>query len=61
MELCSRLFDSLDGMVDWGRMDRSVCVVETLHCSPETATTLLLSYQFNSVQLLSRVRLFATP
>ena len=30
-------------------------------CSPETITTLLISYQFSSVQSLSHVWLFATP
>ena len=32
-------------------------MAESLHCSPETITTLLISYQFSSVQSLSRVRL----
>ena len=34
-----------------------ICMAESLHCSPETITTLLISYQFSSVQSLSRVRL----
>ena len=38
-----------------------VLVWLSLFCSPETITTLLIGYQFNSVQSLSRVRLFATP
>ena len=25
----------------WGRMDTGMCVAESLHCSPETVTTLL--------------------
>ena len=37
------------------------CMAESLHCSPETITTLLMGHQFSSVQSLSRVRLFATP
>ena len=39
-----------------------VCMAESLHCSPETITVLFVNrlYQFSSVQLLSRVRLFAT-
>ena len=44
-----------------GRRDTCVCMAESLHCSPETTITLLISNQFSSVQLHSRVRLFATP
>ena len=43
MELCSMLCGSLDGMGVWGRMDTCVCMAESLHCSPETSTTLLIS------------------
>ena len=28
----------------WGRMDTCICMPETLHCSPETITTLLIGY-----------------
>ena len=28
----------------WGRMDTRTCMVESLRCSPETITTLLISY-----------------
>ena len=35
---------SLDGRVVWGRVDTCVCTAESLHCSPETATTLLTGY-----------------
>ena len=35
---------SLDGRGVWGRMDTCICVTESLHCSPETITTLLISY-----------------
>ena len=36
---------SLDGVGGvWGRTDTRVCMAESLHCSPETITTLLLSY-----------------
>ena len=38
-----------------------ICMVEALHCSPETTITLLIGYQFSSVQSLSHVQLFATP
>ena len=36
-------------------------MAESLHCSSQTITTLLICYQFSSVQSLSRVRLFTTP
>ena len=39
MELCSVLCGSLDGREVWGRMD-----TYSLLCSPETITTLLISY-----------------
>ena len=32
-----------------GRMDTCICIAESLRCSPETITTLLISYQFSSV------------
>ena len=28
----------------WGRMDTCICMAESLHCSPETITTLLFGY-----------------
>ena len=28
----------------WGRMDTCICMAESLRCSPETITTLLISY-----------------
>ena len=43
-ELCSVLCGSLDGRAVWGRMDTCICPTESLHCSPETVTTLLISY-----------------
>ena len=30
----------LDGKEVWGRMDTCICMVESLHCSPETTTLL---------------------
>ena len=42
-ELCSMLCSSLDGRGVWGRMDTCICRAESLHCSPETITTLLIS------------------
>ena len=44
MELCSMLCGSLDGKGVWGRMDTCICMAESFHCSPETTTTLLISY-----------------
>ena len=29
---------------DWGRMNTCVCTAESLHCSPEIITTLLIGY-----------------
>ena len=44
MELCSMLCGSLGGMEVWQRMDTRVCMTESLLLSPETVTTLLISY-----------------
>ena len=44
MEHCSMLCGSLDERGVWGRMDTCVCMSESLHCSPESATTLLINY-----------------
>ena len=44
MELCSTLFGSLDEKGVLGRMDTCICMAESLHCSPETNTTLLMGY-----------------
>jgi len=43
MKLCSMLCASLDGREFGGEWIR-VCRAESLHCSPETITTLLISY-----------------
>ena len=40
----SVLCGSLDGRGVWGRMDTCVCMAESLCCSPETITTLLIDY-----------------
>ena len=42
MELCSVLCSSLDGRAVWRRMGTSVCMTESLRCSLETITTLLI-------------------
>ena len=38
----SVLCGSRDGRGVWGRMDTSVCMAESLHCSLETITVLLI-------------------
>ena len=43
-ELCSMSCGSLERRGVWGRMDTWTCMVESLCCSPETITTLLISY-----------------
>ena len=35
--VCGRL----DGKGVWGRMDPYLCITESLHCSPETTTSLI--------------------
>ena len=44
MELFSMFCASLDGRRVWGRMDTCVWMAESLHCSPETTTTLIVCY-----------------
>ena len=44
MELFSMLWGGLDGMGVWGEIDTCICMAESLHCSPEIITTLLISY-----------------
>ena len=41
---CSTSRGSLDGRGVWERMDTCICVAESLHCLPETITTLLIGY-----------------
>ena len=43
-ELCSMLYGNLDGREVWGRMDTCIYMAEYFHGSPETITTLLISY-----------------
>ena len=40
----AQCYGSLDGRGVWGRMDTCVCMTESLHCPPETITTLLIGY-----------------
>ena len=48
MEIDSMLCVSLDGREVWGRMDTCICMAESLNCSPETITTLLIVYKSES-------------
>ena len=50
MELCSALCGSLDESRVWGRVDTWICVTESLCCSPETITTLLIGHTPNTKQ-----------
>ena len=42
MELCP--FGSLDGRGVWRRMETCICMADSLCCSPETITILLIGY-----------------
>ena len=44
MKLCSVLYASLDGREVGARMNTYICMAESLHCSPETTTTLLICF-----------------
>ena len=44
MEFSSTLCGSLDGSGVWGRIDPCICMAESLRCSPEMITILLISY-----------------
>ena len=43
-DLCSMICGSLDGRGVWGRMDSCTCIAESLPCSPEMITTVLIGY-----------------
>ena len=55
MELCSMLRGSLGGMEVWQRMDTCVCMTESLLLSPETITTLLISYTPIQNKMLKKI------
>ena len=40
-----RVMCQLDGRGVWGRMDTCIGMAESLHCLPETITTLLIGYK----------------
>ena len=52
MELCSVFCASLDRRGVWGIMDTCVCMTESVCCSPEITTTLLISYVCVHAKLL---------
>ena len=43
-DLRSVLCGSLGGRGVWGRMDTCICMTESLCCTPEAITTLLIGY-----------------
>ena len=49
-ELSSVLHESLDGSRVWQRMDTWICMAESLRCSSETITTLLIDYTPISIE-----------
>ena len=52
----SMLCASLDGRGTWERMDTCTCMAESLCCSPETTTALLVSY--TPIQNVFSVKIF---
>ena len=58
MELCSMSCGSLDGRGVWGRVDTCICMAESLCCSPETVTTLLVSYTPIQTKNLNKIHLW---
>ena len=51
--LCARM---AHGRQVWGRMDTCTCMAESLHCSPETTTTLLISYTLTQKKKFGKKR-----
>ena len=45
------LCDSPDGKGVWGVMDTNICMAESLHCSPESITTLLVIWLYPNTKL----------
>ena len=43
-ELCSIFCNNLNGKRIWKRLDTCICITESLCCTPETNTTLLINY-----------------
>ena len=55
MELYSMLYGNLDGRQVWRRMYACICMTESLHCSPETITTLLIGDTQYKIKSLIKV------
>ena len=53
------VFSSLDGRGVWGRMDKCICMADSICCPPETVTTLLLGFKI-SFFFLKRIFLLNT-
>ena len=58
MELSSVIYASLDGMGVWGRMDTCICMAKSLHCSPETPTTLLIGLSQSKIKYLKLKKIY---
>ena len=54
MELCSMLCGSLDGRGVWERMDACLCLPESLHCLPESITTLFVKWLFPNTKFKTK-------
>ena len=50
LELCSMLCGSLDGREVCGRMDTYVCMAKSLHCSPESITTVFVNQLYSNTK-----------
>ena len=49
---------SLDGGVVWERMDTCMCMTESLCCSPETSTILLVGYTpIQNILVLKKIKI----
>ena len=59
VELFSMLCSSLNGRGIWGRMDTCIGMAESIHCSPETITTLLIGCTpIQNVLVLNKKKIF---
>ena len=60
-ELCSVLRASLDRRGIGGRMDTRICMAESLRCSPESTTILLISYDAAAAKSLQSCPTLCDP
>ena len=61
MKLCLMLCGSLDRREVWRRMDTCIYIAESLRCSPETITTLLIGYAAAAAKLLQSCPTLCNP